>query len=198
MKSYKVLCIYQVENPNLWIILQGNLLWHVKKWNWELKGLSSSLHGWLAFWSDKFLTPLSLRFLVCQMENKNALRVVRIYVDDTDKNSAYVKCNSDVIYFNKQWLLYVSFLKILFILFLDTEEGREKRRRETSMCGCLSHIPLLGTWPPTQACALTGNWTSDPLVYRPVVNPLSYTSQGYMSDLLSNLFFSYSWHTVLC
>ena len=145
MKSYKVLCIYQVENPNLWIILQGNLLWHVKKWNWELKGLSSSLHGWLAFWSDKFLTPLSLRFLVCQMENKNALRVVRIYVDDTDKNSAYVKCNSDVTYFNKQWLLYVSFLKILFILFLDTEEGREKRRRETSMCGCLSHIPY---WEP--------------------------------------------------
>ena len=23
--------------------------------------------------------------------------------------------------------------------------------------------PLLGTWPATQACALTGNWTHDPL-----------------------------------
>ena len=27
--------------------------------------------------------------------------------------------------------------------------------------------PLLGTWPATQACALTGNWTGDPLVHRP-------------------------------
>ena len=30
--------------------------------------------------------------------------------------------------------------------------------------------PLLGTWPETQACALTGNWTSDPLVCRLVLN----------------------------
>ena len=52
-----------------------------------------------------------------------------------------------------------------------------KKGRETSMCGCLS-CALLGTWPATQACALTGNQTSDPVVYRPVLNPLSYTSQG--------------------
>ena len=52
------------------------------------------------------------------------------------------------------------------------------RGRETSMCGCLSHTPLLGTWPATQACALTGNRTSDPLVRRPVLNPLSHSSQG--------------------
>ena len=38
--------------------------------------------------------------------------------------------------------------------------------------------PLLGTWPTTQACALTGNWTSDPLVRRPTLNPVNYTSQG--------------------
>ena len=35
--------------------------------------------------------------------------------------------------------------------------------------------PQLGIWPATQACALTGNWTSDHLVHRPVHNPLSYT-----------------------
>ena len=34
------------------------------------------------------------------------------------------------------------------------------------MCGCLS-CTLLGTWPTTQACALTGNRTGDPLGYRP-------------------------------
>ena len=38
--------------------------------------------------------------------------------------------------------------------------------------------PLLGTWPTAQACALTSNQTSDPLVCRPALNPLSHTSQG--------------------
>ena len=38
--------------------------------------------------------------------------------------------------------------------------------------------PTPGTWPTTQACALTGNQIGDPLVCRPVLNPLSYTSQG--------------------
>ena len=41
------------------------------------------------------------------------------------------------------------------------------------MCG-----PLLGTWPATQASALTGNQTCDPLLHRLVLNPLSHTSQG--------------------
>ena len=35
--------------------------------------------------------------------------------------------------------------------------------------------PLLGTWPATQAC--TGNRTSDHLVHRPALHPLSYTSR---------------------
>ena len=38
--------------------------------------------------------------------------------------------------------------------------------------------PLLGTWPATQACALTGHQTGDPLVCRLVPDPLSHTSQG--------------------
>ena len=38
--------------------------------------------------------------------------------------------------------------------------------------------PLLGTRPATQACALTGNRTGDPLVRRPALSPLSHTSQG--------------------
>ena len=48
--------------------------------------------------------------------------------------------------------------------------------------------PLLGTWTTTQACALTENRTSDPLVYRLVLNPLSHTIQ----DKDSNLCFSFS------
>ena len=38
--------------------------------------------------------------------------------------------------------------------------------------------PLLGTWSSTQAHALTGNRTSDPLVHRLAFSPLSHTSQG--------------------
>ena len=39
--------------------------------------------------------------------------------------------------------------------------------------------PQLGTWPTTQACALTGNRTRNLLVHRLVLGPLGHTSQGY-------------------
>ena len=38
--------------------------------------------------------------------------------------------------------------------------------------------PNWGTWPITQACALTRNGTSDLSVHRPVLSPLSHASQG--------------------
>ena len=65
--------------------------------------------------------------------------------------------------------------KILFIYF--RERGREERERNTNVWLPLA-CPILGTWPATQACALTGNQTGDPLVRRLALNPLSYTSQG--------------------
>ena len=46
--------------------------------------------------------------------------------------------------------------------------------------------PLLGTWPATQACALTGNQTSNPLVCRLALNPLSHTSQGKILSFLGH------------
>ena len=50
--------------------------------------------------------------------------------------------------------------------------------------------PLLGTWPANQACALSGHQTSDLLVRRPALSPLSHTSQG--SFLLLLLLFYYN------
>ena len=47
------------------------------------------------------------------------------------------------------------------------------------MCGCLSCVLYWGPDPATQAYALTGNRTGDPLVLRPVLNPLSDTNQGH-------------------
>ena len=47
--------------------------------------------------------------------------------------------------------------KILFYLFLESGEGKEKEReRNISVLLPLAH-PLLGTWPTTLACALTWN-----------------------------------------
>ena len=64
--------------------------------------------------------------------------------------------------------MYSLFLKkIDFIyLFLERGEGGRKRARETSVwernINWLPPAhPQLGTWPATQACALTWNWTSD-------------------------------------
>ena len=67
-----------------------------------------------------------------------------------------------------------TFFFLRFYLFIFREMGRWGR--EISMCGWLSYLP--GTRPATQARTLTGNWASDPLVHRLVLNPLSHTIQG--------------------
>ena len=67
-----------------------------------------------------------------------------------------------------------SFLKILFIYF--REKGREGEREGNINVWLPCACPLLGTWPTTQACALTGNRTGDPLVLRLALNSLSHTS----------------------
>ena len=65
------------------------------------------------------------------------------------------------------------------ILFIFRERGRGEKERERNINQLLLAHPKLGSWPTTQARALTGNQTRDPLVYRPVLNPLSHTNQGY-------------------
>ena len=70
------------------------------------------------------------------------------------------------------------FKKDFIYLFLEKGEGKEEEReRDINAWLPLLH-PLLRTWPTTQACTLTGNRTSDPLVHKPGLNPLSHTSQG--------------------
>ena len=70
------------------------------------------------------------------------------------------------------------FLRFIYYLFLERREGREKEReRNINVWLPLTHS-LLRTWPATQACALTGNPSGDPLVRRVALNPQSHTSQG--------------------
>ena len=54
----------------------------------------------------------------------------------------------------------------------------EERERNINVWLPLVRL-LLGTWSATQACALTGNPTGDPLVHRLALNLLSHTSQAH-------------------
>ena len=70
-------------------------------------------------------------------------------------------------------VLFCWFFK--FYLFIFRERGGREKERERNINVWLP-LPHTweGTWPATQACSLTGNWTSNPLVCRLVLNPLSH------------------------
>ena len=57
------------------------------------------------------------------------------------------------------YIVFNFLFKIFYLFIFREEKGGRKRRREKSMCGLPFACPLLGAWPATQACALTGNWT---------------------------------------
>ena len=92
------------------------------------------------------------------------------------------------------YFMYSRFCFVLFCLggglYCFFEEGREKERerniREKSIDQLPLACPLLGTWPGTQACALTGNWTSDLLVHWLALSPLSRASQGCVFSSTEN------------
>ena len=50
-------------------------------------------------------------------------------------------------------------LLIFIYVFVERGEGREKERERNINVWLPLTRPLLGTWPTTQACALTGNRT---------------------------------------
>ena len=66
---------------------------------------------------------------------------------------------------------------------MEREEGREKERDKNINVWLPLTCPLPRTWPTTQACALIGNQTCDPLVLRLALHPLSPTSQDRSSSL---------------
>ena len=66
-----------------------------------------------------------------------------------------------------------------FYLLISREREREgEREGENHQCAVVSVRTELKSWPATQACALTGNRTSVPLVQRPPLNPLSHHQPG--------------------
>ena len=59
------------------------------------------------------------------------------------------------------------FFKDFIYLFLERGERKDEEWGRNINVWLPLMWPPLGTWPTTQACALTGNWTSDPLVLSP-------------------------------
>ena len=84
---------------------------------------------------------------------------------------------------------YMSFKKNYSFIFRGKGRGKDRERNIKVWFPLV--CPLLRSWPATQACALTGNWTSDSLIHRPALNPLSHTSQGYKSFLIGEQ--NYTW-----
>ena len=58
------------------------------------------------------------------------------------------------------------------------ERRKEKERERNINVWLPLTCPQLGTWHAIQACALTGNWTVNPLVQGQALSPLRHTSQG--------------------
>ena len=94
-----------------------------------------------------------------------------------DTNSHHPKSlqSKGRIFGSLQHLKHSLFSKRFFIF---RERGREGEREGNVHVWLPLKHPLLGTWPTTQACALTRNRTSNPLILRLALSPLSHTSQG--------------------
>ena len=51
----------------------------------------------------------------------------------------------------------ILFLKRFYLFIFREKKGKEKERERNINVWLPLTCPILGTWPPTQACALTGN-----------------------------------------
>ena len=89
-------------------------------------------------------------------------------------------CNQMIQLSNKYMLCFFLYGKLIFkdfIYFQKEGKRRRKNGRETSMCGCLLCAPYWGPGPQPRHVPSLGIEPAT-LCHRPVLNPLSHTSQG--------------------
>ena len=91
----------------------------------------------------------------------------------------YSECTFPCFHF-----FFLLLLKRFIYLFLEMGGREGEREGEKHPCVVASHASPTGDLACTPACAVTENRTGDPLVHRPALNPLSYTSQGGSLRLL--------------
>ena len=95
---------------------------------------------------------------------------VRSGVKRGKKTWGVVQC----FFFNMFVQVYLFVLDFYLLIFRGERKDKERERLPLTW-------PPLGTWPATEACALTGNQTSNPLVCRSMLSSLSYSNQGVFS-----------------
>ena len=88
--------------------------------------------------------------------------------------------------FQKLALLFIYWRR--FYLFIFREMGRERDREgEKHFCVREKQLPLTcpqpRTWPTTQACALTGNWTGDLSALRPALSTSEQHQPGHKEKI---------------
>ena len=135
----------------------------------------------LFLWISQPITPLSSGKIFA-LEKSDVNLIVLSFIKDL--STFYIFFIKDTV-FLVFTVLNISIFLFYSLIFTEGEEGRKRDRNIREWLPLKGS--LLGPWPETQACALTGNWTSDPLVHRPALNPLSHTSQGWL--YLFNVFF---------
>ena len=92
-------------------------------------------------------------------------------------------CFSQKMWNKNYYSILLNIIFKLFYLFIFRErEGKEREREKNINVWLPLMCSPMGTWLTTQAYSLTGNQTSDPLLYRPMLNPLSYTSRVYFAE----------------
>ena len=70
-------------------------------------------------------------------------------------------CDASVRRISLSPLSFLFFFKDFIYLFLERGERKEREKERNINVWLPLTRPLVGTWPTTQACALTGNWTSN-------------------------------------
>ena len=79
-------------------------------------------------------------------------------------------------------LLLTLFKRFYLFIFIFRQRGREgEREGEKHQCVVASHASPTGDSAATQACALSGNWTSNPLVHRLALDPLTHQPGLFVS-----------------
>ena len=89
---------------------------------------------------------------------------------------------------NLSSLLKILFLKDSIYLFLERGERREKERERIINVWLPLPHPLLGTWPETQACALTGNQTGIPFICRQALSSTETHQPGLFWKPFKNIY----------
>ena len=126
---------------------------------------------------------LALQSRVCPLVCKAGLTLAPGSADTAlaEQRPAMISMTLSCVPGNWTNSLHSFFFFVRFYLSIARERRREGEKKGNIYVWLPLTCPPLGTWPTTQACALTGNPTSNPLVRRLALKTLSHTFQGQIT-----------------